>query len=263
MEELQTCCSCHTEKECFCLRKGVIRCADCVCDQVGRSTMDLFRKSLKNIPCPVHVLVAVSGGSSSMFAYDILKKRLTPNMKGKTTIVRKLEAVSSNPNLDIENLNIIPEFSIMAVIEYAKSHDFNCVVLADNVDRVSLGNVSVIGCGRPDLAHWISGDDFKNYPPITLLRPVRTCLASEVRFYCSHLSIKTDDSPSPFQKAFSHESKMLQGILDDGNGGIQFSVQKLGEKLPPFEQEGKCPNCGLPAPDNEICAFCATIKKFA
>lgn len=277
MSEIMECCSCHQQKECISLRKGVYRCADCVCEAAGRSLMDLFKKGIKSIPGTIHVLVAISGGSSSMFALDVLSKRLIPNMNGKTTIVRKLEAVTSIPLFDLQSkftqdsdspltkdvkVHSISEFTISAITEFAKENDFNCVILADNVDRISLANIAVLASGRPEFEYWISSDDHENYSPVSVLRPARQILSTEAAFYCKHKGIIVDDSPSQLQKAFSYEEKMLQNILNDGNTGISFAVQKIGEKLVPFNQPGRCPSCGLPGPDNEICTFCSAIQKF-
>ncbi|KAK8894747.1 hypothetical protein M9Y10_023184 [Tritrichomonas musculus] len=258
-----TCIGCHQEKICYSLRKGVIKCADCICDQVGKSTMDLFRKATRTIPNPVHVLVSISGGASSLFLWDLFKKRLGPYLNGKSAVVRKLEGISS---LDIPNenseyvINKIPEFTISAVIEYAKTHDFNCVVLGDNTDHATLANFATLSCGRPDLAHWYSTDDSTNYIPVTVSRPVRQCLLRELQFYCKQNNIKYDASLSKMEKAFPHEIDLINHVLADENGAMPFAVQKLGEKLPPFPQAGKCPICNLPSPDNEICSVCSTIE---
>lgn len=276
MSELTECCSCHQPKECFSLRQGVSRCADCICEKAGSSLMDLFKKGIKSISCGyIHVLVAISGGFSSMFALDVLAKHLIPNMNGKTTIVKKLEAITSVPNFDLKSkfsqspdsdltqnvvVHEIPDFKITAIAEFAKSNDFNCIILADNVDRISLANLAVLSCGRPDFACWISSNDFTNFSPVSILRPVRQILSTEAAFYCKHKKIEVDDSDSKLKMAFSNEGNMLKEIVDDGNKSISFAVQKLGEKLVPFNQPGKCPSCGLPGPNNEICAFCSAIE---
>ena len=272
------CCSCHQVKECICLRKGVNRCADCQCNAAGRSLMDSFKKGITKISGTIHVLVAISGRSSSMFALDVLTRHLTPNMKGNTTIVRKLEAISSVSDFDLKSkfsqspdseltqnvvLHTIPTYTITNIIEFAKSNDFNCVILADNVDRISLAHIALLSCGRPEYAYWISSDDFENYAPISVLRPARQILSTEIAFYCKHKGIIIDESSSPFNKAFSIEKEMLNKIADDGNGGVSFAVQKLGEKLVPFKQQGRCPSCGLPGPNNDICAFCSAIQKYS
>lgn len=258
-----TCIACHQEKICFSLRKGVIKCADCICGQIGKSTMELFRKATRTIPNPVHVLVCISGGASSLFLWDLLKKRLGPYMNGKTSVVRKLEAISSIDLPDFNSdykLHKIPEFTIPEVIEFAKNNDFNCVVLGDNTNHITLAHFGALSCGRPDLALWYSTDDFTNYSPIAVLRPVRQCLLREIQFYCKQNQIKYDTSLSPLEKAFTYETQMINHVIADDNGAIPFAVQKLGEKLPPFPQKGKCPICHLPCPNNEICQFCSKIK---
>lgn len=274
------CCSCHQVKECICLRKGVNRCADCQCNAAGRSLMDSFKKGITKISGTIHVLVAISGRSSSMFALDVLTRHLTPNMKGKTTIVRKLEAITSVSDFDLKSkftcvsdsdpsptqnvvLHKIPNFTISSIIEFAKSNDFNCVILADNADRISLANIAVLSCGRPEFAYWISSDDHENYAPVSILRPARQVLSIEAEFYCKHKGIIFDGSASPLKKVFKYEEEMLKSIYDDGNGGIAFAVQKLGEKLVPFKQPGRCPSCGLPGLDDNICAFCSALQNNA
>lgn len=265
MEEgvLNTCIACHQEKPCFNLRKGVVKCADCICDQIGKSTMDLFRKGTKAIPNPVHVLVPISGGASSLFLWDLLQKRLGPYMNGKSSVVRKLEAISSCDLNNIKSnytINKIPKFTMQAAVEFAKNNDFNCIVLGDNTEHTTLAHLATLSCGRPDLSHWYSTDDFTNYSPVAVLRPVRQCLLREIQFYCRQNKIEYDTDLSPLEKAFPYEIKLIDSVLADGNGAMPFAVQKLGEKLPPFPQKGKCPICNLPSPDNEICAFCSTIE---
>ncbi|OHT07312.1 hypothetical protein TRFO_24575 [Tritrichomonas foetus] len=261
------CVACHKNKDCISIRKGVIKCPDCICDQVGRSTMDLFRKGTRLISSPVNVLVALSGGVSSMFVWDLFQKRLAPSLHGKTAVVRKLEAITSKFETvqklsNIPKLHSLEKFTISSVIEFAKQNDFNCVVLGDNVDRVSLANIATLSCGRPDLARYTSTDDFQNYMPIVLLRPARQCLRAELEFCCRQNNVSFDEeTTSPFELAFTHEAKMIQNVIADGNGAIPFAIQKMGEKLPPYEQQGKCPSCGLPGPDNEICAFCHAIQE--
>lgn len=258
-----TCIACHQEKTCFSLRKGVVKCADCICDQIGRSTMDLFRKATKTIPNPVHVLVCISGGASSLYLWDLFKKRLAPYMNGKTSVVRKLEAISTKDLTDFDEnftLHKIPKFTIPAVTDFAKNNDFNCIVLGDNTDHITLTHFATLSCGRPDLAHWYSTDDSTNYSPIAVLRPVRQCLLREIQFYCKQKQIKYDSSLSPLEKTFKYETDLINSVLSDDNGGMPFAVQKLGEKLPPFLQNKKCPICHLPSLNDEICSFCSAIE---
>lgn len=226
---------------------------------------EFISNGTKLIPKPVHVLVSISGGYSSLFLWDLFQKRLQPSLNGKTAVVRKLEAISDQ---DLENFEFnypyhkITKFSIQNVIKFAKENDFNCVVFGDNVDHVTLLNIASLSCGRPDLEHWYSVDDFTNYRPISVLRPVRESLSCEIQFYCVKNNIKFDKAISVFEKAFKHELKMIQDVVNDDNGCVPFAVLKFAEKLPSFEYKFNCSNCGLPAPEEGICSFCATIQSF-
>ena len=233
------CCSCHEEKSLYNLRKGVNKCSKCICDQIGRSVMDTFRKALKGIPPPVNVLVCVSGGPNSMFAYHILKSRLNLGFTGKSAVVKRLEAISSR-ELPIENLNVIHKFGVKEVVEFAKENGFNCVVLGDCVDRVSLGVFGVLSQGRTDLFPWVSGDDLQNYMPIAVLRPVRQCLAIETMFYCRENGIEVIEELSPFQKAFEIETKMIKRIGEEGSEATPFAVQKMAERLASHKSNAFC-----------------------
>ncbi|KAH0786244.1 hypothetical protein GPJ56_009921 [Histomonas meleagridis] len=256
------CCGCKKEATLFELRKGVKKCAECICDQVGRSTMDLLKKGMKLISYPVHILVCVSGGPSSAFVWDLLSKRINTTLKGKSAVIKKLCAISSY-DLDIPNLIHIPHFSLTEVVQYAIQNDFNCIVLGDNADHISLATLGAISCGRPDVIHWISTDDTTNYLPVSILRPARQCLESEIKFYCTQNNIKVDCSHSAFQNAFSFEANMLVAVGNDGHGGTPFAIQKMGERLPTIKYDFKCTNCGLPSPDEGICSICSSIGKFS
>lgn len=256
-----TCCACHQEKDVFSLRKDVIKCADCWCNQAGRSAMDLFKKALKEIPPPVNVLVSVSGGSSSYFLWTLMKARLNTSLQGKSAVVRKLEAISTE-NLEIEGLHHIDHFSIPEVVQYAKQNSFNCLVLGDNIDQISLYMLAGISCGTPNVAHLISNDDFLSFSPVAILRPARQLLSTEVEFYCKHNSVPYNNQPTSFQKVFHYEKKMLQSIVDEGHGGTPFAIQKMAERLQLMKQESHCPSCGLPSDSPDIkCPICLYVEE--
>ncbi|KAH0785720.1 hypothetical protein GPJ56_010375 [Histomonas meleagridis] len=256
---MSVCCSCRKEVELFELRKDVKKCAQCLCDQVGRSIMDLFKKGLKLIPAPVHVLVAVSGGPSSLVLWDLLSKRLNTTHIGKSAVVRKLSAISTQP-LNIPNLIEIPHFSIPDIVSYAKENDYNCVVFGFNVDHISLSNLAAVSCGRPDLSPWLSNDDSENYRPVVVLKPVRKCLESELKFYCDQNKISYDDTPSALYKAFPFENKLLQRIKEEGHNDTSFAVQRMGERLQTMKQSYKCPTCGLPSNIEGPCQMCLKLS---
>lgn len=266
MEEFEgktsICISCHAEKICYSLRTGVLKCADCISDQVGKSVTDLFRKSLSFLPKPAHVLISLSNGSSSQFVWDIFQKKIKPSIQGKTAIVKKLECLSTYDFSASFNSNKISKYSTMNVINYANENNFNCVIFCDSADHVTLANIAALACGRPDLEHWYSTDDFTNFSPIVVLRPARQCLKKELQFYCRKHGIQFDDSLSPFERAFSEEQRMIQDVVKNANGAMPFSVQKFGEHLPTFQQNSRCPVCGLPAPNDEICQMCSMIQAY-
>ena len=254
------CCSCKEETTVYTLRKGVTKCAKCVCDQVGKNFMDLFRKGISKIPPPVHVLVAVSGGPSSRFAYDILTKRIDTTRTSKSSIVKKISAISSN-DLPIEGLLHIDNFTVKNVCDFAKENDFNCVVLGDNSDFISIFALGCLSQGRPDLFPWISQNDEKNYSPVFVLRPARQCLTKELEFYCTQNGIEYDSTPSPVYRAFSFEEKMMENVEKEGNEAAPFAIQKMAEKLPRVQCSSKCPVCGLPArKGTEPCQICSAIE---
>ena len=159
-------------------------------------------------------------------------------------------------------VNKIPQFTIQAVVDFANSHDFNCIILGDNVNHIALANLAALQCGRPELSCYISADNYQTYQPISIVRPARETLQTETEFYCKHKKIPYDESISPFYKAFSVEFSMLNDIQKDSNAGIAFTVQRLGEKLPPLSYPGKCTSCGLPSPTDGICDYCAAIQKY-
>lgn len=258
------CCGCRQEgAEVFELRKDVRKCAKCTVDSVGRSIMGLFRKSLKMVPAPAHVLVAVSGGCSSAAAWDLLSKRLNTALNGKSAVVRKLQAITAcDGEPSIPGAARIERFTVPEVVRYARENDFNCVVLGDNAERVALASLAAIASGRPDLARCLAGDDDTSFAPVTVIRPVRQCLESELRFYCRENGVECDDALSDLKGAFAFEQSMLERVKEDGHGEAPFAIQKMGEKLPRIEYKCKCAVCGLPAEDSGMCKMCAEIEKY-
>ena len=254
------CCSCKETTTVYSFRKGVYNCSKCICDQIGKSFMDLFRKAITKIQPPVHVLVAVSGGSSSMFAYDILNSRIDVTRTSKTSFVKKIGSVSTK-DLPIEGLLHIDQFTIKNVCECAKENGYNCVVLGDNATFISLHALGCLSQGRPDLFPIISQNDFVNYEPIAVLRPARQALPAETEFYCNYKGIAFDKTPSPLQKTFEVENVMLQNVAETGNEATPFAVQKMAEKLPLVEYTKKCPICGLPSNTDGPCQVCNAIHK--
>ena len=255
------CCSCKETTTVYSFRKGVYKCSKCVCDQIGKSFMDLFRKAIIQIPPPVHVLVAISGGPSSMFAYDLLTTRIDVTRTSKTSFVKKIGAVSTK-ELPIEGLLHIDEFTIKNVCECAKENGYNCVVLGDNSNYISLHALGCLSQGRPDLFPVISQNDFVNYAPVAVLRPARQALTAETEFYCNTKGITYDKSLSPLQKTFEIENVMLQNVADAGNEATSFAVQKMAEKLPKVEYTKKCPVCGLPTNvEDGPCQVCSAVSK--
>ena len=257
------CVGCHEEKETFTLRKGVTKCSQCISDQIGRSLMDLFRKGIKNIPPPVNVLISISGGSNSYFTYHLLKNRLNLNFSGKSAVVKKLEPISTF-DLPIENLHKISNFNIKNLVEYAKINDFNCIILGDNVERISLSAMAVLSQGRPDLFHFISTNDHETYLPIHILRPNRQSLNLETEFYCKLNNLNINIEKSLFQKTFDIEWKMLLRIGEEGSESTPFAVQKMAERLPYYKYNNFCNQCGLPLKNNKtnICEICNSLNNF-
>ena len=244
------CCACHEEKEIFSLRKGVNKCADCLCTQIGRSTMDLFRKGIKPITAPVHVLVAVAGESSSTFLAHILKTRVCLSLQGKSAVVKKLETITSDQ---------LTPFTLPNITRYASENDFNCVIIGDDASTVSLGTMAAISCGRPDIVRWISSDDFENYS-VPVIRPVRQSLPEETTFYCEMKQLEFDNGKRILDRAFPHEKKLLETVVAEGHGATPFAVQKLAERLVVSKHDFKCPGCGLPGTRDELCTICKTIE---
>ncbi|EAY18842.1 hypothetical protein TVAG_294940 [Trichomonas vaginalis G3] len=255
------CCGCKETKTVYTLRKGVTKCAECQCNQAGISFMNLFKKAIVKIPPPVHVLVAVSGGPSSMFAYNTLTTRIDVTRTSKTSFVKKIEAISTE-DLQIPNLHHIDKFTVKNVADYAREHDFNCVVLGDNTDFIALKSMGCLSQGRPDLFYWISTDDFENYPGIPILRPARQILTAETEFICKHRGLEYKKDLSKLQKAFIVEERMIDTIIADGNEATTFAVQKMAERLPVPTLPFKCPQCGLPF-DKEgcPCEICAAENR--
>jgi hypothetical protein len=251
------CCACHEEKPVFVLRHGVVKCGSCICQQIGRSTMDLFRKGIRPIPAPVHILVAVSDDPSSNFLFHLLHSRLNTSLTSKSAVCRKLEAISG---VSRPNGNYIEKFTLPAITQWAKEHDFNCVVLGDDASHIALASLAAISCGRTDLLHSISTDDTENYG-ITVLRPVRQCLRAETRFYCQTESLNFSEAPSLLERAFSHEAGLLEAVLADGHGGTPFAVQKLAERVTAPTATSKCPECGLPSKSGDPCGICVALAR--
>ena len=212
--------------------------------------MDLFRKGLKNVPAPVHVLVVVTGDCSSVFASDLLRKRLNTSLQGKSAVVRKLDTVRKD--------SFEGEFTLPNIVKYARENDFNCIVLCDDASTVSLGTLAVISCGRPDLMHSLSCDDYKTYG-MGVLRPVRQCLVEETEFYCRHHGLAFDNGYRTLDSVFIHEKRMIEEILEDGHGDTVFAIQKLSERMPESSKQRKCPKCGLPYDQGDECALCHMI----
>lgn len=256
------CCACKETKTVYSLRNSSVKCADCLCKQAGVSFMNLFKKAIVKITPPVHVLVAVSGGASSMFAYNLLTTRIDVTRTSKTSFVKKIEAISTE-DLPIPNLNRTEKFTIKNVADFARDHGFNCVVLGDNTDFITLKSLGCLSQGRTDLFYWISTDDFENYPGIAILRPARQILAAETEFFCKHRNIPFKTDLSPILKAFVVEQHMITTVLADGNDTTTFAVQKMAEKLPVAPLSYKCPSCGLPSDkENSPCEICIVENKF-
>lgn len=212
--------------------------------------MDLFRKGIKPIASPVHVLVAVSGDSSSTFLAHILKTRVCLSLQGKSAVVKKLEIVTPDK---------VTPFTLPNITKYATENDFNCVAVGDDAATVSLATMAAISCGRPDVVRWISGDDFENYS-VAVIRPVRQSLPEETTFYCEKNNLEFDNKQRVLDRAFPHEKKLLDTVVADGHGATPFAVQKLAERLVVSHHEFKCPGCGLPSASDEICTICKTIE---
>ena len=209
--------------------------------------MDLFRKGLKQVPAPVHVLVVVTGDSSSKFVFDLLKARLNLSLQGKSAVVRRLDCLTQD------------RLSIPDAVTAAKAGGFNCIVLGDDVSTIALATLASFSCGMPDRARLAAGDDFESYE-VAVLRPVRQCLLEETAFYCRKNEIEFDNSTRALEQAFPHEQRLLDEVLADGHGGCPFAVQKLAERLVPGDHSHKCPTCGLPNATDEVCAMCRALN---
>jgi hypothetical protein len=253
----QECCGCHEPKEVFTLRKGVTKCAECICNQIGRSTMDLFRKAIKSIPPPIHVLLVCTGDPSSTFVNHLLKTRLKLGFEGKSAVVKKIQSISSNPRPGIELQ--LPQLTPRSIANFARNNGFNCIILGDDASRVALASLGAVSCGRPDLLHWLSTDDFESFPDVAILRPVRQCLSEETRFYCRFHGLEFEEEIDGFERGFVHEKKMLDDVVGDGHGAAAFAVQKLAMRLPGMAMAGKCGECGLPVEGEGLCEMCSVV----
>jgi hypothetical protein len=213
--------------------------------------MDLFRKGIRAIPAPVHVLVALTDTPSSVFLYHLLQSRLNTSLTGQTAVCRKLEAVRP---VDLEH------FTLLTITQWAKGHDFNCVVLADDANQIALASFAVISCGRTDLLHRISTDDPDHFG-IAVLRPVRQCLKIETQLYCDTENLTFCREDSIFERAFKHEKAMIDAVLADGHGGTPFAIQKMAERVTPSVSQFNCPECGFPAKSSDVCEICQAIGR--
>jgi hypothetical protein len=106
----------------------------------------------------------------------------------------------------------------------------------------------------------VSTDDIIHYA-VPVLRPARQCLRAEAAFYCHHHRLTFSEEPSLFERAFSHEKKLIDDVLADGHAATPFAVQKLAEKLPDRETGEKCETCGLPNPGGGLCAICRAVAR--
>ncbi|EAY10960.1 hypothetical protein TVAG_446620 [Trichomonas vaginalis G3] len=256
------CPGCKQEKELFALRKCTPKCDNCTCEQIGKQYMNIFRKSTMELKRhTLNILVAVSGGPCSMFAYTILTERVDTKRPGKSSAIRKIEPISTK-QLDLPNLHHIDKFTVKNVVDYAENHDFNCVVFGDSMDFITLKILGYISLGRPDLIPYIAGNDFTTYKNVAILRPARTLLTSELKFWCDTHHVATTNEKSLLQKEFEVEKHMLDNIIADGNDTTVHSVQSMGEKMPQTKYTEKCPICGLPAETSESpCAICLVEAK--
>ena len=255
MENTRGICSgCHKENDLITFRKGVFKCAECSCDQAGRSIMILFRKCIADIQPPVHVLVALSGGPSSSLIWHLLSTRINTNNSGKAAVIKRVEAITDK-NIEGERINHIEQFSIKNAAQYAKDNDFNVLVLGDNIDYIAIESLGFLSLGRPDLLPWISGDESKLFSPILISRPARQVLRTEAQFFCDHKQIQYEPLPSLPQSFFPLEESMLNHVVDEGHGATPFAIQKLCERLPIEERTQKCEICGFPIINSE-CEYC-------
>jgi hypothetical protein len=179
-------------------------------------------------------------------------------MRGNSSVVRKIEAISSSPEADCHH---IETSSLPAIAQWARDHDFNCVVVGDDSSHIALTTIAAVSCGRTDLAHPLSTDDLVNYA-VPILRPVRQCLALETAFYCRQHSLTFSEEPTLFERAFSHEKALLEAVLADGHGATPFAVQSLAEKLSGTTAGEKCPECGLPTVGGRVCEICTAMAAF-
>jgi hypothetical protein len=255
MATREVCCGCHEERDIFVLRQGVRKCAECICTQIGRSTMDLFRKGIKPIPSPVHILVHVSGDASSVFLFHLVRARLTVTLQGKSAVIRKIEGISGTPQPDC---HLIDRDTLPAITQWARDNGFHCVLEAGDASHIAVATLAAVTTGRTDLAHLLATDDFVNYA-VPVLRPIRQCLAAETEFYCRHHALAFSEEPMVFERAFAHEKKMLEEVLADGHGATPFAVQKLAERISGGTGDEKCTECGLPVIAAGICEICSTI----
>jgi hypothetical protein len=171
-----------------------------------------------------------------------------------------VEAVSNKPIPGVEHQ--IESLALPAVADFALKTGFNCCVLGDDVSTIALASLGVVACGRADMLPWLSGDDSENFHGLTILRPVRQCLAEEAKFYCEFHGLEFASEALPCQKAFRHEQVMLDAIMRDGHGGTPFAIQKFGERLPVMNMHSKCNVCGLPAMSEGACDVCKVIYGF-
>jgi hypothetical protein len=218
---------------------------------------DLFRKGIKHAVAPVHVLVAISNDASSTFLLHLLRSRLDIILQNKAGVIRKLEAISTLPLPDCHHIDA---FSVLSVTQWARAHDFTCVVLPDDANSISLAVIAAVACGRADLIHCFSTDDVTHYA-VPVLRPARQCLRAEADFYCRHHQLTFSEEPSLFERAFAHEKTLLDDVVADGHAATAFAVQKLAERLPEGGAAEKCDVCGLPNPGGGPCAICRTVAR--
>jgi hypothetical protein len=220
--------------------------------------MDLFRKGIKQIPAPVHVLVICTGDASSVFVSHLLKTRLKFDREGKSAVVKKVEAISDIPIPGVENQ--IESLTMPTVADFALKNGFNCCVLGYDASALALISLGAVSCGRVDLLRWLTGDDFDTFHGLAVLRPARHCLAEEAKFYCEFHELEFSSSASAYERAFQHEQNMLDEIMKDGHGATPFAIQKLGERLPVMAMNYKCDMCGLGSMGEGTCEICRVLS---